>query len=87
MKDNKKNILKMLIGLAYTYVGLVVFLTGAHIGFMPVANMLGEIIGSRNIRWILIPLGMLMGFFVVMAEPAVSVLNKQVEELSSGAIS
>ena len=87
MKDNKKNILKMLIGLAYTYVGLVVFLTGAHIGFMPVANMLGEIIGSRNIRWILIPLGMLMGFFVVMAEPAVSVLNKQVEELTSGAIS
>ena len=87
MNDNKKNILKMLIGLAYTYVGLVVFLTGAHIGFMPVANMLGEIIGSRNIRWILIPLGMLMGFFVVMAEPAVSVLNKQVEELTSGAIS
>lgn len=87
IKDNKKNILKMLIGLVYTYIGLVIFLTGAHIGFMPVANMLGKIIGFRNIRWILIPLGMLMGFFVVMAEPAVSVLNKQVEELTSGAIS
>ena len=35
----------------------------------------------------LIPLGMIMGFFVVMAEPAVHVLNKQVEEITVGAIS
>lgn len=87
MRDNKKNILKMTIGLLYTYFGLIVFLTGAHIGFMPLANILGSTIGGKNIRWILVPLGMLMGFFVVMAEPAVSVLNKQVEELTSGAIS
>ena len=66
---------------------MVIFLTGANIGFMPVANILGSIIGSRGIRWILIPLGMIMGFFVVMAEPAVAVLNKQVEEITSGAIS
>ena len=54
---------------------------------MPLANILGKTIGSKSIRWILIPLGMLMGFFVVMAEPAVAVLNKQVEELTSGTIS
>ncbi len=87
MKDHKKSIYKMLIGLLYTYIGLVIFLTGAHIGFMPLANILGKTIGSKSIRWILIPLGMLMGFFVVMAEPAVAVLNKQVEELTSGTIS
>ena len=84
---SKKNIIKILIGLGFTFVGLVVFLTGANIGFMPLANVLGSIIGSRSIRWILIPLGMIMGFFVVMAEPAVAVLNKQVEEITSGAIS
>lgn len=87
LKDNKKAILKMFIGLLYTYIGLIIFLTGAHIGFMPIANILGETIGSKAIKWILIPLGMLMGFFVVMAEPAVNVLNKQVEELTSGSIS
>lgn len=86
-KDTKKNILKILIGLGFTFIGLVVFLTGANIGFMPVANILGSIIGAKSIRWILIPLGMIMGFFVVMAEPAVSVLNKQVEEITAGAIS
>lgn len=87
IKQSKKTILKIFIGLLYTYIGLVVFLTGAHIGFMPVANILGSTIGATNIKWILIPLGMLMGFFVVMAEPAVAVLTKQVEELTSGAIS
>ncbi len=87
IKDNKKGIIKIIIGLVYTYLGLIIFLTGAHIGFMPVANLLGNTIGSKNLRWILIPLGMIMGFFVVMAEPAVSVLNKQVEELTSGSIS
>lgn len=86
-KQTKKNIIKIFIGLLYTYIGLVVFLTGAHIGFMPVANLLGNIIGAESFKWILIPLGMIMGFFVVMAEPAVAVLTKQVEELTSGAIS
>ena len=86
-KDSKKNILKILIGLGFTFFGLVVFLTGANIGFMPVANILGSIIGSKEIRWILIPLGMIMGFFVVMAEPAVTVLNRQVEDITAGAIS
>lgn len=85
-KDSKKNIIKILIGLGFTYIGLVIFLSGAHIGFMPVANLLGYEIGISNIKWILIPLGMIMGFFVVMAEPAVAVLNKQVEEITSGSI-
>ena len=50
-------------------------------------NYLGTQIGSVDYNWILIPLGMIMGFFVVMAEPAVHVLNKQVEEITVGAIS
>lgn len=87
IKDSKKNIIKIFIGLIYTYIGLVLFLAGAHIGFMPVANLLGQTIAATNLKYILIPLGMLMAFFVVMAEPAVAVLNKQVEELTSGAIS
>lgn len=87
LRDSKKNILKIFIGLSYTYVGLILFLAGASIGFMPIASFIGKTIAATNIRFILIPLGMIMGFFVVMAEPAVHVLNRQVEEITSGAIS
>lgn len=77
----------MAVGMAYTYIGLVLFLTGVNVGFMPVGNYIGAQIGSLDYNWVLIPLGMVMGFFVVMAEPAVHVLNKQVEEITVGAIS
>lgn len=87
LKDTKKNIIKIFIGILYTYVGLVIFLTGASVGFMPIASFLGKTIATTQFKYILIPLGMIMGFFVVMAEPAVHVLNKQVEEITSGAIS
>lgn len=83
---SRKKIVKIIVGLVYTYVGLVLFLTGVHIGFMPAGNSLGQEIALLNWNWILIPLGMLIGWFIVQAEPAVHVLNKQVEEITSGAI-
>jgi hypothetical protein len=74
------------IGFIYTFIGLVLFLTGVNTGFIPVGQFLGEQLGSSTFRWILVPLGLLIGYFIVKAEPAVHVLNKQVEEISSGAI-
>jgi len=64
----------------------VVFLTGVNVGFMPVGRILGQELASHTYQWIIVPLGMLMGYFIVAAEPAVHVLNKQVNEMSSGAI-
>lgn len=87
LKLPKNQLLKMAVGMAYTYIGLVLFLTGVNVGFMPVGNYIGAQIGSLDYNWVLIPLGMVMGFFVVMAEPAVHVLNKQVEEITVGSIS
>lgn len=87
LKLNKKTLLKILIGLLYTYVGLVLFLTGVNVGFMPAGNYLGQMIAALPYNWILIPIGMLIGFFIVKAEPAVYVLMEQVEEITSGAIS
>ena len=75
------------VGLIYTYIGLVLFLTGANVGFMPAGNYLGQVLAGQNWRWIIIPIGMLIGYFIVKAEPAVYVLNKQVEEVTDGAIS
>ena len=74
------------IGLVYTFVGLVLFLTGVNVGFMPVGNYIGSQLGGLGYHWIIIPIGMVIGYFIVAAEPAVHVLNKQVYELTSGAI-
>jgi len=86
LKLNKKSLIKILIGLAYTYIGLVLFLTGVNVGFMPAGNYIGQTIALLPYKWIIVPIGMLIGYFIVMAEPAVYVLTKQVEELTDGAI-
>jgi hypothetical protein len=77
---------RIAVGFLYTFIGLVVFLTGVNVGFIPVGQFLGAELAKASFRWILVPLGMLFGYFIVKAEPAVHVLNKQVEEISSGAI-
>jgi hypothetical protein len=78
---------RIVIGLLYTFIGLVLFLTGVNIGFIPVGYFLGENLAAAPYQWILVPLGLLIGYFIVAAEPAVHVLNKQVEDISQGAIS
>ncbi len=77
---------RILIGILYTYVGLVLFLTGVNVGFMPVGYHLGYAIASSGWSFIIVPLGMLIGYFIVSAEPAVHVLTKQVEEVTSGTV-
>lgn len=84
---SKRKLTKILVGLAYTYVGLVLFLTGANVGFMPAGNYLGQVLASRSHPEVLIPIAIVIGYFIVKAEPAVYVLNKQVEEITDGAIS
>ena len=87
LKLKKRPFLKILIGVVYTYIGLVLFLTGVNVGFSPLGYVLGGAIIDNGMKWILVPLSMLMGWFIINAEPAVHVLNKQVTELSAGAIS
>ena len=87
LKLPRRQLSKILVGLLYTYVGLVLFLTGANVGFMPAGNYLGQVLGGLAFPWVLIPIAMVMGYFIVKAEPAVYVLNKQVEEITDGAIS
>ena len=82
----KDALIRLLVGIAYTYVGLVLFLTGVNVGFMPAGNYLGDAIARLPYNWVLIPIGMVVGYFIVAAEPAVHVLNKQVEEVTGGAI-
>ena len=87
LRLDKRTLSRIAVGLAYTYVGLVLFLTGANVGFMPAGNYLGQVLAGQSWRWVIVPIGMLIGYFIVRAEPAVYVLNKQVEEVTDGAIS
>lgn len=86
IKMPKKPLISISVGLIFTYVGLVLFLTGVNVGFMPVGNYIGNLIGSKSFNWLLLPIAMLIGYFIVKAEPAVHVLNKQVEDLTAGSI-
>ena len=87
LKLPKSSLFRIFIGLLYTYVGLVIFLTGVATGYLPTADILGfTIAGNEVTKWLLIPLGLIIGFFLVFAEPAVHVLNKQVEDITEGVI-
>ena len=79
-------LIRIVTGLLYTYLGLVLFLCGVNVGFMPAGQLIGATIAG-GVKWLLVPIGMLIGYYIVKAEPAVSVLTKQVEEISNGSIS
>ena len=83
----RNELLKIVSGLVYTYIGLVLFLIGVNVGFMPAGQFIGATIAQSPRPFLLIPVGMVMGYYIVAAEPAVHVLNKQVEEVSMGAVS
>lgn len=79
-------LIRITAGFTYSYVGLVLFLTGANVGFMPAGSYIGAALADSVFRFLLVPLAMLIGYFVVIAEPSVQVLNKQVEEITNGAV-
>ena len=81
----KKRLLKIGLGVVFTYVGLVMFLTGVNVGFMPVGYKLGFQLAQGS-KWFLIGFGLVTGVLVVLAEPAIHVLNKQVEDVTGGSV-
>ncbi len=86
LKLSKRRLLKIGVGVVFTYIGLVMFLTGVNVGFMPIGYKLGYELAGLN-EWVLVGLGLVMGVLVVLAEPAIHVLNVQVEEVTGGCVS
>ncbi|HJB27071.1 MAG TPA: DUF1538 domain-containing protein [Firmicutes bacterium] len=84
---HKRQVLRMVVGFVYTIIGLILFLTGVNVGFAPVGSLLGSGLAEGLLKWLLIPIGIIIGYYIVKAEPAVQVLNKQVEDLTGGTIS
>ena len=86
LKLPRKRLLKIGLGVVFTYIGLVIFLTGVNVGFMPIGYKLGYELAKVNEIFLVI-LGLTMGVLVVLAEPAIHVLNSQVEEVTGGYVS
>ncbi|MCH5163380.1 MAG: DUF1538 domain-containing protein [Clostridiales bacterium] len=85
LKLPKKKIIQIIIGIVYTFVGLVMFLSAVEIGFMPMGFKIGQEMATNHSA-VLIVFGFIIGLVVVLAEPAVHVLNKQVEDITGGAV-
>ena len=85
LKLPKTKIYQILIGLGYTFVGLVIFLSAVKIGFMPIGYRLGVMLAARPVFVTIF--AFIIGMVVVLAEPAVHVLNKQVEDITEGSVS
>ena len=81
----KRKLLRIAIGVLFTYAGLVIFLTGVNVGFMPVGYKLGSALASQHPA-VLIGFGLIVGVLVVLAEPAIHVLNAQVEDVTGGLV-
>lgn len=79
-------LLNILKGLIPTFFGLALFLQGVKIGFFPIGTEMGAILGGMKHNWLLIPIGFVLGFVATFAEPAVRILNLEVEKTSSGSI-
>ncbi len=83
----RRQIKRIAVGMIYTYAGLVLFLCGVNVGFAPVGSFLGGELAATSVKWALVPIGMLIGYYIVKAEPAIQVLNHQVASVTDGAVS
>mgnify|MGYP000894918341 CR=1 FL=1 len=86
LKLPPEEIKRIIIGICLSFAGLSLFLQGVQIGFLPAGTLLGEQLGKLDYNWVVIPIGLLLGLVTVIAEPAVRVLNYEVEKVSAGHI-
>ena len=86
IKMSKKELFKVFIGCFYEFIGLTLFLLGANVGFLQIGSLIGMKLAETGNDFLIIAVGALLGYFVVIAEPAVEVLNKQISDITDGAI-
>ena len=85
-KLNYRAFSKIFMGFLYAYIGLVIFLVGAHAGFMNVGNLIGQQLAAYDNKVILVISGFVLGMVVILNEPAVYILTEQIENVTSGYI-
>lgn len=86
LKLPRRRVRTIVTGMLLAFLGLVLFLQGVSIAFIPVGNLIGRSFGALNHKWLLIPIGFVLGAAVILAEPAVIVLVDQIDRVSAGSI-
>jgi len=86
LKLSSRQLARIAVGVVFTYIGLVIFLTGVNVGFMPIGYKLGQELSALNDTFLIL-FGIVTGVLVVLAEPAIHVLNAQVEDVTGGLVS
>ena len=86
LKLPKKRLWQITVGILYTFVGLVIFLAAVSVGFMPIGFKMGQELANNVPRAVLIGISFVLGLVTVLAEPAVHVLKKQVEDITGGTV-
>ncbi|MBI4286679.1 MAG: DUF1538 domain-containing protein [Chloroflexi bacterium] len=86
LKLPRHYIFNLLKGTSLALVGLLLFLQGVRIGFLPAGEAIGRALGSITGKWLLIPFGVFIGFLTTWTEPAVRILCDQVEKASAASI-
>lgn len=82
----RQKIIDILKGVVLTFFGLVLFLHGVHVGFLPFGEAMGEKFAALPYKWVIIPIGFVLGFVATFAEPAVRILNHEVDKVTAGYI-
>lgn len=86
LKLPRNHVLNLVKGALLAAAGLILFMQGVNNGFFPAGQAMGEMLGSIERQWLLIPFGLMMGFLATWGEPAVRILSDQIEEASGGSI-
>lgn len=84
LKLNRRELRKIIVGVFFTFSGLVVFLVGVNAGFMQIGSIIGESVANSGNLLYPVGLAFVLGFVTILAEPAVYVLTHQIEEVTSG---
>lgn len=87
LKLPRQRVFQIILGFFLTFLGLAFFLQGVHVGFFPIGQMIGNTLGAKSATWLLVPIGFLLGFVATFAEPAVNIMNDEVDRVTGGYIS
>lgn len=85
-KMSRRQVMKFFRGIVLAFIGLVLFIQGVNAGFNNMGEAIGSALGQLSYNWVLVPIGFVLGFVVTMAEPAIQVLNIEVEKVTAGYI-
>lgn len=80
------NIKSLALGIVLSTIGLFLFIHGLELGLLPLGNTIGESLPNINNKVFILIFTFILGYASTLAEPSLTVLAMEIEELSVGAL-